>query len=174
MIGAATAYLTLGVPPQRAAALPPGSGTAENFYATCIRCGLCAQVCDQKAIEFDFRGYPEISGQQGWCDFSGECAGVCPSGALTPFDPDLEVISTAVINTERCIAWNIRGGCQLCYQRCQTLQNAITIDADRQPHVDADLCNGCGACVYDCPQPAITGWSRHWGKAVALQTGNAA
>jgi ferredoxin-type protein NapG len=172
--GAGVVYLTLGLPPQRAAALPPGAQGEDAFFATCIRCGLCAQVCTQKAIEFDHLGYPQISGHQGWCDFSGDCARICPSGALQPFDPQTEIIATAVINTDRCIAWNIRGGCQLCFQRCQTLQQAIRIDADRQPHVDAELCNGCGACVHDCPQSAVAGLSRRWGKAVTLQMGHAA
>jgi MinD superfamily P-loop ATPase len=49
------------------------------------------------------------------------------------------------------------------------LRQAIWIDDDLRPHVDESRCNGCGACVFVCPQSARVAGNRRKGKAVSLQ-----
>ena len=165
--GAAFAYMALR--PRQAAAegvLPPGA--AENFAAACLKCGRCAAICDQQAIQIDADGHPYINGLSGWCDFCLDCIEICPSGALMMVDVEVVKLGTAVIDENRCIAWNLSNACRWCAEACKPLQNAIWIDDDLHPHVDADLCNGCGACTNICPQAAIEGIDKRFGKAVAI------
>jgi len=44
--------------------------------------------------------------------------------------------------------------CGLCYKRCP--YSAISVDADKNPHVIKALCTGCGLCAADCPKECIT------------------
>jgi ferredoxin-type protein NapF len=169
VIGAGLAGRLLRPRPLAAAGvLPPGAQSGVNFETICLRCGKCAAICDQQAIKLSTDGIPYIDGISGWCDFCMDCASVCPSGALQTVDPVTSVIATAVINRDRCIAWQ-RLGCRLCAAKCEKLRQAIWIDEDWHPHVDASLCNGCGACVFVCPQATETAGNRKRGKAVSLQ-----
>lgn len=49
-----------------------------------------------------------------------------------------------------CLA--VRGvGCSSCYDQCP-VPGVITWDGGR-PRIDAELCTGCGVCLYVCPAP---------------------
>ncbi len=171
VVGAGLAYWTLR-PKTTAVAdgvLPPGALPVGDFAAACLRCGRCTAVCDQHAIEMGVDGRPFISGLNGWCDFSMDCVNVCPSGALLPFDLETVKIGTAVIDTDRCLAWNHFNACRLCVRVCDDLQQAIWVDDDMRPHIDDSRCNGCGACVFVCPRSAYEGIDKKYGKVVALR-----
>ncbi len=107
---------------------------------------------------------------QGWCDFSGDCTQACPTAALLPFNPESEKIGVAVIDTDRCIAWNLTCQlcCGLCIRVCDELQQAIYRDEDGNPHIDTTRCNGCGACVTVCPRSAFSDGNFKRGKAVSV------
>ncbi|MBC8331326.1 MAG: 4Fe-4S dicluster domain-containing protein [Anaerolineae bacterium] len=157
-----------------AALLPPGAQDSTIFKAICIRCGKCVAACEQKAINFDEAGFPFMDALQGWCDFSGDCTKACPTAALLPFNPDIAKIGTAVIDTDRCIAWNLTCQlcCGLCIRVCDELQQAIYRDEDGNPHIDPVRCNGCGACVTICPRSAYADGNPQRGKAVSIQSVN--
>ncbi|KAA3657845.1 MAG: 4Fe-4S dicluster domain-containing protein [Chloroflexi bacterium] len=167
--GAAFVYMTLR--PRQAAAegvLPPGALPEDAFAAACLKCGRCAAICDQQVIEMDANGRPYINGLSGWCDFCLDCIVICPTNALGEVDAETVKLGTAVIDENICIAWNLSNACRWCAEACKPLQQAITIDEELHPHVDASLCNGCGACVNICPQTAVIGIDKKYGKAIAI------
>jgi ferredoxin-type protein NapF len=171
--GSATAlgvsYLILHPQPTVASVLLPGAlAPAALFSAACSRCGKCVSACPHQAIRQNNQGLPYIDGLGGWCDFCMDCVKVCPTGALQTVDPQTAVIGIAEINRDQCIPW-IRSGCRLCYEKCIDLRQAIQLDAKQRPSVDASRCNGCGACVFVCPQPSFEGQSKSLGKAMSLR-----
>ena len=164
-------YLLLRSKTASASITPPGAVAEPDFSAICLRCGKCSAVCEQHAIQIDAQGFPYIDGLTGWCNFSGDCVEACPSGALQPFELETVKIAKAVIDRDRCIAWNSTG-CRWCYDVCVELQDAIWIEEDGiflRPHIDESLCNGCGACLNICPRAAQEGGNKKRGKAVSLQ-----
>ncbi len=148
-------------------ARPPGAMPELLLSSSCIHCSRCVAVCDQNAIQLDENGLPHIRGLDGWCDFCMKCGEACPTGALTPVDPQTAKIATARIDKDRCIAWDWNA-CGLCYERCLELQQAIWRDDDLHPFVDENKCNGCGACVMVCPRSAVPEMHKKYGKAISL------
>jgi ferredoxin-type protein NapG len=89
------------------------------------------------------------SGGSNYCNFCNLCIDNCPTGALRPFDPLVQWIGEAVIVSERCIAYDKKGGCRKCVDYCPT--SAISLDENECPVIDLALCNGCGVCENICP-----------------------
>lgn len=149
--------------------LPPGAILpAEKFRAACNGCGKCVAVCPHNALRQSMFDAPYLDGLSGWCDLCMLCVDACPTGALNPVDPKMTKLGLAVIDRDRCIAWQ-SAGCRLCYEKCDTLQKAITIDSDFRPSVEDALCNGCGACVNVCPRADKSGGDLHAGRVVSLK-----
>lgn len=61
----------------------------------CVHCGMCAQDCGTKIIEFDKDGFPLIkSGNENHCMKCQHCLAICPAGAISvcgkkPEDSDI-------------------------------------------------------------------------------------
>jgi len=79
-------------------------------------------------------------------------------------------IGLAMIDTGRCLPWAHTRPCIVCEEVCPTSKKAIWFEKKRvydrqgniitvqQPHVDLELCIGCGICETKCPvlgRPAI-------------------
>lgn len=133
---------------------PPGGQDEDRLRSLCIKCDRCRSVCPQNCIEaatvadgfLDART-PKLNFHRGYCDFCDRCIDVCPTGALMPFDPAVERIGTAVVDTSKCIAYT-RGTCVVCKGSCP--YDALEFDETSHPVVDASKCNGCGECVVAC------------------------
>lgn len=139
---------------------PPGSLIEDVFNAVCIR---CAEICPTGAIVlaglgdgFKQLGTPRIDPLrgpceriQGRCERYARCAEICPTGAVRQVDRKNLKTGSAAINADRCIAWQ-GGSCLVCFEVCP-VQGVISVVDEARPIFNADICVGCGRCVFACP-----------------------
>jgi ferredoxin-type protein NapG len=136
---------------------PPGALEEARFLASCVRCQLCAQVCDTGCIvlfgPFEGRhaGSPHILAERVACDLCLACTKACPSGALTELTEPAEVrMGTAVVDERLCVSHNSSGACGACHTACPLKNRAITQGLRNAPTVHAEHCVGCGLCEEAC------------------------
>ena len=154
---------------------PPGAIKEEDFLATCIKCGMCAEACpfdtlllagpgDNKPL-----GTPYFVPREVPCYMCTDipCVPVCPTGALdeaaVTTNGELDInkadMGVAVVDTKNCIAfWGIQ--CDACYRACPLMDQAIYLEYEKnertgkhaflKPIVDSDFCTGCGLCERAC------------------------
>jgi len=138
---------------------PPWAIPENDFVDRCARRNDCRDACPEGIIIPGQSGFPAIDFKTGACTFCKACAEACPTGALSlgatadgiapaPWSLALEV-------KESCL--NAKGVvCRICEGKCET--EAIRFGfstAWGRPRIDADACNGCGACVAPCPVGAL-------------------
>lgn len=166
-IGGAAVMLSLGVlklTPSKNILRPPGGQDETFFTALCIRCEKCYEVCPRKVIKpahledgiLSMRT-PTLDFSSNWCDYCAEenngiplCVKSCPTSALQlSQDATAQnvILGKARITTDWCLAYQL-SGCRFCYDACP--YQAITLDSEKRPVVQDDLCNGCGACESVC------------------------
>ncbi len=160
---------------------PPGSIAEDDFLRRCIKCGECMRVCPTNVLqpalfEAGLEGLwtPILINRIGYCEFNCVlCGQVCPTGAITPLSVERKVgkgsydrpvsIGTAFYDRGRCLPWAMNKECIVCEEMCPTSPKAIwfqTVEVRlrdggtkrlKQPHVDPELCIGCGICENKCP-----------------------
>ena len=152
---------------------PPG-GRDNDLVSKCVRCGECMRACPTSGLqpslaEAGLEGLwtPVLIPRLGYCDYScNACGQVCPVQAIPPLNLDqkrLQVIGRASIDQNRCIAWADHKPCIVCEEMCPLPEKAVWLEkatfkdqegnpvAVQLPHVNRDLCIGCGICEYKCP-----------------------
>ncbi len=159
---------------------PPGAVDELEFLTKCTRCDKCMRACPENAIlvappsaglalktpYLDPRSVP--------CFLCTKlpCVAACEEGALiwprrTLADKsEIEGakavrMGTAKIKEGRCVTWEATDrearDCRICVDRCPYPEEAIRIvkteedDAIGHPEVIAEVCTGCGICVFACP-----------------------
>jgi len=130
--------------------------TQETFTDLCTRCGECIRACPQSIIAKGEGGFPQIDFQRGECTFCQACTLVCSESL---FDENLDTLpwATTVQIQNTCLT---QQGvvCQSCQDACDV--NAIRFHPRRgvvaQPHINNEICTGCGACVSYCPVNAMS------------------
>ena len=177
---------------------PPGSLAEAEFLARCIRCGECMKICPTNAIhpaagEAGLEGAwsPVLKMTVGYCEYECTlCSQVCPTGAIRPLDLAAKQairIGLATIDRNRCLPYANARPCIVCEEHCPTPKKAIWLEEVeamgprgervtlQQPHVDPDLCIGCGICTNKCViqgDPAVVvssvGETRNAGNGVML------
>ena len=159
---------------------PPGALDEEAFLARCVTCGACSASCPTGVIVADVgktgvEGLftPVMSMRRGWCEPSCvRCGEVCPTGALAPLDPKAKQaiggpaevrVGTAFLDLGRCLPWAMAKPCIVCEEMCPTSPKAIWLETVevpvrndlrvkvQRPHVEPELCTGCGLCENRCP-----------------------
>ncbi len=153
---------------------PPGSVSEDEFLARCIRCGECMKVCPTNAIQATLfeaglvgMWSPILKMRMGYCEYECTlCLQVCPTkaiGELAVEEKQKVKIGLAYIDRNRCLPYALARTCIVCEEHCPTPKKAIWFDEAevlnirgdkvrvKQPHVDPDLCIGCGICEYKCP-----------------------
>ncbi len=152
---------------------PPGV-TEANLLSTCVRCGACLAACPTAALQpsmleagLEGMWMPLVVPRQGYCDYAcNACGQVCPVEAipaLTLEEKRLQVMGKAYFDENRCIAWSDHRDCIVCEEMCPLPEKAIYLTpaefempggetrAVQLPHVNRDLCIGCGICENRCP-----------------------
>ena len=160
---------------------PPGSLEETEFLKRCVKCGECMKVCTTNGLqptllEAGLEGIwsPMLVPRIGYCEYRCTlCGQVCPTGAIKRLAQEEKAkvkIGLAMIDKGRCLPWAHATPCIMCEEVCPTPKKAVWFEKvevrDRngkklilqQPHVDLELCIGCGICEAKCPvlgRPAI-------------------
>ena len=151
---------------------PPGALAEEDFLARCIKCGQCMKVCPTNIIQpalgqagLEGLWTPVLNyriGSSG-CELNCvACGHLCPTAAIRPLNIEekrgLGVhaaqgpvrIGLAFIDRNRCLPWAYDKPCIVCQEVCPVSPKAIQV-REMKPHIDAELCIGCGVCEHECP-----------------------
>jgi MauM/NapG family ferredoxin protein len=153
---------------------PPGALEEGEFLGKCIRCGECMKVCPTNAIQpamfeagLEEMWTPVLKQELAYCEYKcNMCTQVCPTGAIqkmTLEEKKKVKIGLAHVDKSRCLPYAYARMCQVCYEHCPLPEKAITLTdvkvmtasdtsiTVKQPHVNIDLCIGCGICQNKCP-----------------------
>lgn len=153
---------------------PPGAIAEREFLSRCIRCGECMKVCPTNAIqpaglEAGIEGLwtPVLNMDIGYCEYECTlCGQVCPTDAIRelPLEEKKKIkIGQSFVDKNRCLPYASARPCIVCEEHCPTPTKAIWVEdievvnesgqkiRVQQPHVDPELCVGCGICQNKCP-----------------------
>jgi ferredoxin-type protein NapG len=138
----------------------------QQFFASCIKCGQCVQVCPVEAIELaDLAdgvgvGVPYIDAREQACDFSCDglqCVLACPTGALThdlDYPADTRMGFARLDRPDACLALQgkgfkgvARGADYTGKLRYAEVDRWNPIPVAEHPY-DLELCD---LCVRQCP-----------------------
>jgi ferredoxin len=145
----------------------------------CVRCSACMRACPTNALQpgvfeagVEGFGAPLLIARVGYCDYAcNACGQVCPTQAIPPLSLEVKrarVIGKAYIDEQRCLPWADGRECFVCEEMCPLPEKAIQLHEQpagagrgpavaaqagpvRVPHVNRELCIGCGICEYQCP-----------------------
>ena len=143
---------------------PPGSVSQKRFQQHCTSCHLCVSKCPSHVLKPAFMEYglagimqPTVSFEKGFCNFDCTvCGDVCPNGAILPISVEqkhLTQMGYVVFIEENCIVYTDGTSCGACSEHCPTQAVAMVPYKDGLtiPHVNKEICVGCGGCEYVCP-----------------------
>ena len=132
----------------------PWSVSWDEFVAGCTRCGDCLAACPEQILIKGDGGFPTVDFHRGECTFCTECVSACQAPV---FRPTIQTPWEYVAHIEAGCLATAQVFCQRCQDSCEP--NAIrfipVLGRVPTPTVEPDRCNGCGACVQDCPVGSI-------------------
>ena len=143
---------------------PPGSISQEHFQAHCTSCHLCVSKCPSHVLKPAFMEYglegimqPTLFFEKGFCNFDCTvCSDVCPNGAILPLtkaQKHLTQIGKVHFIKSNCIVHSEGTSCGACSEHCPT--QAVSMVPYRDgltiPHINPEICVGCGGCEFVCP-----------------------
>lgn len=143
---------------------PPGALSIAHLNHHCTACHLCvakcpAQVLKPAVTEYGPQGFlqPRLEFSRGFCNYDCTvCSDVCPNGALKKITVEQKhkvQMGRVVFIEENCVVKVKENSCGACSEHCPTqavsmvpYKNGLTI-----PHINPDICVGCGGCESICP-----------------------
>ncbi|MDR1417222.1 MAG: 4Fe-4S dicluster domain-containing protein [Prevotellaceae bacterium] len=144
--------------------LPPGAVSVDNMLKHCTSCHLCISKCPSRALKPAFMEYglaglmqPTMYFEKGFCNFDCTiCSEVCPNGAIKPLTKEEKHLNQSgyvVFSKELCVVQTDETSCGACSEHCPT--QAVTMvpykDGLTIPHINVEICIGCGGCEFICP-----------------------
>lgn len=146
-----------GFPTPREQLRAPGALPEDEFLDTCLRCGVCVEVCPARAIrlggEGPSAGMPFIDPDLAACVVCDGllCTQECPSGALRRMDnPRAIAMGVAKVKAAVCVR-NSGEDCTICVDQCPMGAEALVLRGAGPPRVLHPGCIGCGMCQHHCP-----------------------
>jgi MauM/NapG family ferredoxin protein len=159
---------------------PPGALDELEFLTKCTRCDKCMKACPENAILVAPASTglalktPFIDPRSVPCFLCTTlpCVTACEDEALIwprvrladgrELDgPKATRMGTARVKQSQCVTWDSTDRdareCRICVDRCPYPEEAIRLTAPiegepfRHPEVVAEVCTGCGICVFACP-----------------------
>ncbi|MEX3018289.1 4Fe-4S dicluster domain-containing protein [Kluyvera sp. STS39-E] len=130
--------------------LPPGALPDALFRQQCTRCDACINICPMGVLNKHEDGFPQLIIEYASCDGCGLCINACENKALRPqarFDTGLRPVFD-----RRCVS-SLRA-CNQCVALCP--EAACLIGESGAPEIDQERCNGCGECLVQCGQGAVS------------------
>lgn len=138
---------------------PPWALPEQAFQERCSRCGDCVSACPTHLLVSGGGAYPEADFNPARtganCTFCAACVDTCATGALvrqTGVPPWTlrAVINGDCLTSRQVVCYTCRDQCEFDAIRFQWAVGGMAV-----PLVEAGNCNGCGACIADCPTQAI-------------------
>ena len=132
----------------------PWSVAWPQFSAGCTRCGDCLAACPEQILVNGEGGFPTVDFQRGECTFCGDCVAACKEPLFRPASETPWQYKASI--AANCLA-NSQVYCQRCQDSCEprAIRFIPTQGRVPTPVIELDSCNGCGACVQDCPVGSI-------------------
>ncbi|PPA31067.1 ferredoxin-type protein NapF [Aeromonas jandaei] len=132
----------------------PWSVAWPQFSTGCTRCGDCLAACPEQILVNGEGGFPTVDFQRGECTFCGDCVAACKEPLFRPASETPWQYKASI--AANCLA-NGQVYCQRCQDSCEPLAICFipTLGRVPTPVIELDSCNGCGACVQDCPVGCI-------------------
>ncbi len=132
----------------------PWSVAWPQFSTGCTRCGDCLAACPEQILVKGEGGFPTVDFQRGECTFCGDCVAACKEPLFRPASETPWQYKASI--AANCLA-NSQVYCQRCQDSCEprAIRFIPTLGRVPTPVIELDSCNGCGACVQDCPVGSI-------------------
>jgi ferredoxin-type protein NapF len=137
---------------------PPWTVELARFIDNCERCDECIKACPENILFRGDGGYPEINFTLGECTFCGKCADICKADAFHSGERDIKNAWSWYANVKpSCLSLNAIV-CRACGDNCEedAIRFQLQVGGKAIPLIDTDECTGCGACLFVCPENAIS------------------
>ncbi len=137
---------------------PPWIISFSWFSENCNCCNDCIAACPESILCMGDGGFPEVDFTKGECSFCEKCVTSCQQDVFQSLPRDSKnAWSVKARIASSCLSLN---GilCRACGDNCpaEAIHFQLLPGGISEPQINLENCNGCGACLYVCPENAVT------------------